>query len=445
MHDKAAIKTVIDYCRENNLDETLYLNFIAALRLPPSYLHLRLAVEALQVEYQRASCFVWLSNKQHFIEEKLIVSNIATALKSTRRHSNNLRGLYDTFSFAVFLMLPHHESVGFVSEIYAVLKIFALRYSFEQLGSGVGAQSTLGSMITEMRRNFKKTSSRNYVTNKEVYSDFERFITLLYDNNDQIWSIPKPFIDWMSTLVIAPIRSKTNNIERSLTLANGSTGSAKPNEKHVEVEKINNIPGKSTRYLRTKPEQVDEEDESIDEIFEFSADPEHPISLETIEQSLLYGNRLRTQERQLLSLRTNVLTDYELTVFVKGCVNILEAGDKENVLCAATLLLKFLTASSLEDICHFTVGPHLAPEIKGIDITQGIWRRKSITMPKSVKPELYKTILFEHSDYADLPLPIVLVRFLRKSVLSQTTWGQFLQKENVGEEQLLAQLKSVCR
>ncbi|WP_445424820.1 hypothetical protein [Alishewanella sp. HL-SH06] len=449
MHDKAAIKTVIDYCRENNLDETFYLNFIAALRLPPSYLHLRLAVEALQGEYQRASRFNWFSNEPLFTQEKLIVSNIASALKNTRRHSDNLIGLYDTFPLAVFLMLPHHESVGIVSEIYAVLKIFALRYSLEQLSSQEGSQSrlgnlgNLGNMVTEIRRHFKKTSSRNYVINKEFYSDFKSFITLLSDKNGQIWSIPTPFIDWMSTLAIAPTRSKTNNIKRNLTLVNGVTSSVKPNEKHVDVEKINNIPGKSTRYLHTKPQQVVEEDESLDEIFEFSADPEHPISLETVEQSLLYGNRLRTQERLLLSLRTNVLTEHELAIFISGCINSLQAEKEKEAFCAATLLLSFLTARNLDHINQFTLGQNLAFDTEGIDITKGIWRRKSIVMPNAVKLGHNHPILFEHSDYAALPLPTVLVRFLQKSFTAITEWSQLLRKVDVEEEQLLAYLKKI--
>lgn len=449
MHDKAAIKTVIDYCRENNLDETFYLNFIAALRLPPSYLHLRLAVEALQGEYQRASRFNWFSNEPLFTQEKLIVSNIASALKNTRRHSDNLIGLYDTFPLAVFLMLPHHESVGIVSEIYAVLKIFALRYSLEQLSSQEGSQSrlgnlgNLGNMVTEIRRHFKKTSSRNYVINKEFYSDFKSFITLLSDKNGQIWSIPTPFIDWMSTLAIAPTRSKTNNIKRNLTLVNGVTSSVKPNEKHVDVEKINNIPGKSTRYVHTKPQQVVEEDESLEEIFEFSADPEHPISLETVEQSLLYGNRLRTQERLLLSLRTNVLTEHELAIFISGCINSLQAEKEKEAFCAATLLLSFLTARNLDHINQFTLGQNLAFDTEGIDITKGIWRRKSIVMPNAVKLGHNHPILFEHSDYAALPLPTVLVRFLQKSFTAITEWSQLLRKVDVEEEQLLAYLKKI--
>lgn len=446
MHDKAAIKTVIDYCREHHLDETLYLNFIAALRLPPSYLHLRLAVEALQVEYQRASRFIWFANELFFIEEKLIISNLATALKSTKRHSNNVRGLYDTFPLAVFLLLPHHESVGFVSEIYAALKIFALRYSLEQLRSQEGAQSTLGNldnMVTEIRRHFKNTSSKNYVINKEVYSDLERFIILLSDKNEQIWRIPKPFIYWISTRVIAPIRTQPNKKERNLSRSTGVTGSAKTTEKQFDVEKINNIPGKSTRYLRIKPEQVVEEDESIDEIFEFSADPEHPISLETVEQSLLYGNRLRTQERLLLSLRTNVFTEHELAIFISGCINSLQVGNEKEALCAATLLLIFLTARNLDDINYFTLGHNLAPDTEGIDITHGIWRRKSIVMPNAVKPSHHNPILFEHSDYADLPLPKVLLTFLQKSVSTITEWSQLLREVDVEEQQLLAYLKKI--
>ena len=441
MHSNAVIRVVIEYCREHRLDEKTYLKFIEALRLPSSYLHLRPVAETMRGEYDRATRFIWLSSEGQFTAEKQIISNIAVALKNTARHSQNLTGYYDGFPLAVFLLSRHPENLGFVSDIYSVLKIYAIRYSLELQVAGDGAAS-FNNMVTTVRRSFMKSSSKNYLV-EDIYSDLNRFIALLSDKNVRIWEIPQSFIDWISNRIIASsrIKKKVQILHQSI-LETEVSRFQKLSEKHVDVEKIN-IPGKATRYLRIRPEQVVEEDESIDEILEFSADPEHPISLETVEQSLLYGNRLRTQERALLSLRTNVLTDHELAIFVKGCVKLLEAEDKEKGLCAATLLLKFLTASSLEDIGHFTVGPHLAPDIEGIDLTQGIWRRKSITMPNAVKPESNKSILFEHSDYVDLPLPIVLVRFLRKSALSQTTWGQVLQKENVGEEQLLAQLKII--
>ena len=437
--DNKVIQIVVDYCREHRLDERSYLNFIEALRLPTSYLHLRLVAEALIGEYDRATRFIWLSNDEQFTAEKQIISNIALALKNTARHSQNMKGGYKEFSLAVLLLSRHPENMGFVSDIYSVLKIYAIRYSLELQVAEDGAAS-FNNMVTIIRRSFMKSSSKNYLV-EDIYSDLNRFIALLSDKNVEIWEIPKLFIVWISNRIIYSSRIK-KEVQILHTGISETEVSCTPKlfEKHVNVENATNISGKLTRYLRVKPKQS-EEDDSIDEICEFTADPEHPVSLETAEQSLLYGNHLRTEERMLLSLRTNVLTAHELDIFVEACKYDLLSSDRAEAICSATLLFIFLTARNLDNLENLSIGPSLSTECEGIDSTRGIWRRKSVIMPNSVKPDLSQPMLFEHTDYVDLPLPMVLVSFLEKMVSAVTTWGQLLRIEEINDAQILSRLK----
>lgn len=432
---------MLQYCRHQNLDESTYLNFIQALRLPPGHLHLRTVIETLQIEYERASRFSWLSEDDKFIAEKIIISNIAHALEGTARHSSNFHGSTQTYQLTALLIKPHPEHSGLISEVYAVLKIYAIRYSLQLLEQDEEEAKTLSYIVEKIRQRLSKTKSKNYVVDG-IYAGSVKFTELL-KNKISDWSIQSQFVDWIEKdLVARPQISRNINATNSEALTSEHAWARKLAVQTFKLDKNSAIPGETSSYLALKPEKTLDEDESFEEIFEFTADPEHPVSMETAEQTLLYGNRLRTQERLLLALRSNVLTSYELNLFIKGCVHDLEFGDEVDALCSATLMLILLTARDLDDIYSIKVNPVLPSQVEGVDCHRGFWRRKSIQMPNAVRPDdLNQPFLFKHTDYVDLSLPAVLVVFLQKLVSEETTWGHILRRKEISEEQLLSRLK----
>lgn len=435
MEENAKIQCVIAYCHTNKLDTNAHLTFIKALRLPSSYLHLYAVALKLVDEYQRASKFQWLIVEPCFGQELSILNALVAALSDTKGQLKTLEGNVSTYPLAAhfFSETPSGE---LFSDIYAVLKIFSLRLSLTLLDAEQSTATTLDNISAKARQSFEKLIRHNY-TADEIYKEKQPFVDLLASQNEHLWDLQKQFIHWITEQQLPTSRSKQQ--KSTVLQVRGQPESEKTkalSERKLFTESVTLVPGIHIAQLRMTASDCDEEDERLDEIFEYQADPEHPVSYDTAEQSLIYGSRLRVQERMLLCLRSNVFTSSELNTFVSGVMLDLQSRE----VTALCLLIMLLTAKQFDQLMAMTIGGHLTMTQEGIDWSLGIWRRKSIEMPKAVKANLPSPYLYEHQQMVDLPLPAILIQAVKQYVGTATTLGDVLKRRKVTHEDVLARL-----
>lgn len=442
MEENAKIQCVIAYCHTNKLDTNAHLTFIKALRLPSSYLHLYAVALKLVDEYQRASKFQWLIVEPCFGQELSILNALVAALSDTKGQLKTLEGNVSTYALAAHF-LSETPSGELFSDIYAVLKIFSLRLSLTLLDAEHSTATTLDNIAAKARQSFEKVIRHNY-TADEIYKEKQPFVDLLASQNEQLWDLQKQFIHWITDQQLPTSRSKQ---QKSVVLqVRGQPESEKTqalSERKLFAESVTPVPGTHIAQLRMTASDCDEEDERLDEIFEYQADPEHPVSYDTAEQSLIYGSRLRVQERMLLCLRTNVFTSAELNTFISGVMLDLQSHQQSRAVTALCLLMMLLTARQFDQLMAMPLGGNLPMTQEGIDCSLGIWRRKSIEMPKAVKANLPSPYLYEHQQMVDLPLPAILIQAVKQYVGTATTLGEVLNSRKVTHEDVLTRLTDI--
>jgi hypothetical protein len=442
MEENTKIQCVIAYCHANGLDSHAHLTFIKALRLPSSYFHLYAVALKLVDEYERARKFHWLIVEPRYEQELSILNALVAALRET--HSQ-LRGLGENVTKYPLTaqFLSESASGDLFSDIFAVLKIYTLRLSLTLLATEQSSATTLSNMAADARQSFEKVIRHNYIAD-EIYQEKQSFVELLASQNKKLWELQKQFISWIAEEQLPATRAKPQRSAVLQVRAHSVTEKSHVlSEQKLFAEPSSAVLGTPIAQVRVTTSQSDEEDERLDEIFEYQADPQHPVSYDTAEQSLIYGSRLRVQERMLLSLRSNVFTQAELDMFISGVVSDLQSRQQSKLVTACCLLLMLLTARQFEQLLAMALSGQLPAEQEGIDWSLGIWRRQSIEMPKAVKPKLPSPYLFEHQQMVDLPMPTILIQAISSIAKTPTTLTDILKRCKVTEVDVLARLTDI--
>lgn len=443
MEDALILDAVVSYCETQSLDTTSYVNFISAMRLPSGNRLLKTVSEKLVDEYQRASKFNWLVEDAELKAELLILKNIIEALKTVKGHSKNIKGSLTDFPLAAFLISDTKNGEA-IATIYAALKIYLLRLYLHQSTSPVIKSNTLDNIATKSRQTFAHVIRQN-LDMQAVYASKKSFVDFLNSKHEDLKTFPKNFVEWIAnnntptSVTRAPVSSVIHVAAKSDAGPKTVLHSANPIEVEVDVT------AQQSRVLKIHTATEVDDDERVIEILEYQVDSERPVSYETVEQSLIYGSRLCTHERMLLSLRSNVLTDFELKLFIEGCDTNLQSSDKQVSLAAAFLQLTFLTARNIQQLKSFLVSSELPVQAEGIDLKRGFWRRKSIEMPKAIKPELNSELIRQFQEFVDLPLPENLIQKLKSCAGDNQTIGEILRKAKVTEQFLLDTLASIMK
>uniref|UniRef100_UPI004048AA36 hypothetical protein n=1 Tax=Rheinheimera sp. TaxID=1869214 RepID=UPI004048AA36 len=426
---------VVAYCETQGLDTTAYFDFVTAMRLPPGNRLLKTVSEKLIDDYQRASKFKWLADEAELQAELIILKNIVEALKPLKGHSKKIKGSVTDFPLAANLISDTNND-EFIANIYAALKIYLLRLSRHQSTSSVMKSNTLDNIATKSRQKFAHVIRQNFVMN-DVYANKQSFVDLLYSIHEDSKTFPKNFVEWIANQNIpksvtrAPISPVIQVAGESYAEQKTVLYSANP----IEIEE--NLIFRQSRILKIQTATELDDDERIHEILEYQVDSEIPVSYETVEQSLIYGSRLCTQERMLLSLRSNVFTDFELKLFIEGCNKHLQSANEQVSIASALLQLILLTARNMQQLKSFLLSNKLPAQTEGIDLKHEFWRRKSIEMPKAVKPEMDCNLLKPHQEFVDLPLPTKLMQKLKSCAVDNNTIGDLMRRSKVAEPFLL--------
>lgn len=441
--DDKILNIVRNYCETKVVDVNASIEFIYSLRLPPGLLFLKTAVLVLEADYNSVSKFKWFAQEQRFIEEKAQIQHLKVALSSVNTPPKKLTGYYTKYPLATFLLSTHSDNSEIFSDIYSVLKISCLRLSLSMQFDKELRLNTLNNNATTIRHSFEKIQNLTF-KNNTIYQTKDDFIQMLNRRNNSLWTLQEQFIRWIEQNIAPITKSHKNPID---IYSRRNQGSVKPLSLSFENDPTDEpsiVSGRTTRHILFKDDEAVEPDCSTLEIYEFTVEPDKPISLETVEFALLYGSRLHINERLLLSLRTNVLTAYELKVFIPAVLSHLDSKLIANVVSSVCLLLTFLMAKNELQLNNIKIGNGLAHYEEGIDLELGCWRRNSVSMPNAVKPEPNINWLYSHTEFVDLPLPSTLITSLKKIVVGKsTTLGDIKAKANVSNDDILGLLNEM--
>lgn len=441
--DDKILDIVRNYCETKVVDVNASIAFIYSLRLPPGLLFLKTAVLVLEADYNSVSKFKWFAQEQRFIEEKAQIQHLKTALSSVNTPPKKLTGYYTKYPLATFLLSTHGNNSEIFSDIYSVLKISCLRLSLSMQSDKELRLNTLNNNATSIRHSFEKIQNLTF-ENNTVYQNKDDFIQMLNRRNNSLWHLQEQFIRWIKKNIAPITKSHINSID---IYSRRNQGSVKPLSLSFEIDPTDEpsiVSGRTTRHILFKDDEAVEPDCSTLEIYEFTVEPDKPVSLETVEFALLYGSRLHINERLLLSLRTNVLTAYELKVFIPAVLSHLDSNLTSNVVSSACLLLTLLMAKNEQQLSNIKISYGLAHYEEGVDLELGCWRRNSVSMPSAVKPDSNTSWLYSHTEFVDLPLPSILITSLKNIVVGKsTTLGDIMAKANVSTDDILGLLNEI--
>lgn len=434
---------VIEYCQAHGHQVEPYLEMIKAMHLPSRLFHLRATSQQLLLDYQRAKKFLWFVDSA-FDHELEILTGIVEALVSDTSQKQVLDGDFETYPLAVFF-LSRSKNGELFSDIYAVLKVASLRMSLALPTLTNSSIKTLNNIATKLRRSFQKNIARNFQADI-IYLDKQKFIALLANKNNELWDVQKGLLRWLSDHH-AP-KTITHSNRSPVLKVNGSLADEPVQQPRVfstilYTDDLNCGPGKQQADVLVKPSRSAEEDEQLIEVFSYQVDPEQPVSFDTALQSMLYGSRLQVQDRMLLVLRSNVFSPKELAHFVSACKPLLASTCHSNVLSAVFLLMMLLTARQTSQLMSFRISDKLGEAEEGIELKKGVWRRRSVDMPNSVRVPAQNTFVVPHTDVIDLHLPRELVDALARYAKRACLMADVLAKYNVTETTVLEQLSAI--
>lgn len=144
----------------------------------------------------------------------------------------------------------------------------------------------------------------------------------------------------------------------------------------------------------------------------------------TKDAHILSQNRLSVIEQKLIPWRSNALAKHEVSELVNYLkVKLLDPTSRQ---IAVYALLSMITSKPYEQLSDFLVTNELIRPLEAeniIDLSEGLWLRRSINMPDSfTATEEQQELLFPHADYVALPLPQELLLALKAIHISHSKW-----------------------
>lgn len=162
----------------------------------------------------------------------------------------------------------------------------------------------------------------------------------------------------------------------------------------------------------TNDDNIDAED-AFTEMVEVTSVNEE-VSFQTKKASYLYGNQLSTPEKMHLPYRTNSLSNKEAALLVEFLNEQLTRG--EEISASILVSLVILTSRNIgycQNLKIYTSGDTTKPDEDFIDLTRGVWVRKSIQMPMCYTPSREDNdFLKSYQSHVSLPLTAVIISAL---------------------------------